>query len=62
MGTLLHETLRRQHVLDLARADPECECAEGAVRCGVRVAADDRHTRLRNAELGSDHMHDALAL
>ena len=57
---LLREGLRGQHVLDLARADAEGECAERAVRRRVRVAADDRHARLRDAELGPDHVHDAL--
>ena len=59
---VLDHALRREHVLDLARADAERERAEGAVRGGVRVAADDRHARLRDAELGADHVHDPLAL
>ena len=59
---VLDHALRREHVLDLARADAEGERAEGAVRGGVRVAADDRHAGLRDAELGADHVHDALAL
>ena len=57
---LLRQRLRGQHVLDLARADAEGERAEGAVRRGVRVAADDRHAGLRDAELGPDHVDDAL--
>src|SRR5262249_1921559 len=32
-----------------------------AVRRGMRVAADDRHARLREAELRADHVHDPLA-
>ena len=56
------EALRRQHVLDLARADPEGERAERAVRRRVAVAADDRHAGLRDAELGPDDVDDALAL
>ena len=59
---VLDHALRREHVLDLARADAEGERAEGAVRGGVRVAADDRHARLGDAELGADHVHDALAV
>ena len=55
------QRLRREHLLDLARADAERERAERAVRRGVRVAADDRHAGLRDAELGADHVHDALA-
>ena len=57
----LRQRLRREHVLDLGRADPERERAERAVRRGVRVAADDRHAGLGQAELGADHVHDPLA-
>ena len=59
---MLHHALRGEHVLDLAGADAEGERAEGAVRGGVRVAADDRHARLGDAELGADHVHDPLAV
>ena len=55
----LQEALRREHVRDLGRADPERERAEGAVGAGVAVAADDRHARLREPELRADHVHDA---
>ena len=58
----LAERLGGEHVLDLARADAEGQRAEGAVRGGVRVAADDRHPRLGDAELGADHVDDALML
>ena len=47
-------------MLHLGRADPEGHRAERAVRRGVAVAADDRHTRLRQAQLRPDHVHDAL--
>ena len=57
---VLDHALRREHVLDLGRADPERERAERAVRGGVGVAADDRHAGLRDAELGADHVHDPL--
>jgi hypothetical protein len=56
------EALRGEHVLDLARADPEGQRAERAVRGGVAVATDDRHARLRDAQLGADDVDDALAL
>ena len=59
---VLDQALRREHVLDLARADAERERAERAVRGGVRVAADDRHARLGDAQLGADHVHDPLAV
>ena len=56
----LRERLRREDVLDLGRADPERERAEGAVRRRVAVAADDRLARLRQPELRADHVDDAL--
>ena len=59
---MLDHALGGEHVLDLARADTERERAERAVGGGVRVAADDRHARLGDAELGADHVHDALAV
>ena len=57
----LRQRLRREHVLDLGGADPERERAERAVRRGVRVAADDRHARLRQPELRADDVDDPLA-
>ena len=45
----LRQRLRREHVLDLRRADAERERAERAVRRRVRVAADDRHARAASA-------------
>ena len=56
----LEQALRREDHLDLAGADPERERAEGAVGRGVRVAADDRHARLRQPELRPDDVDDAL--
>ena len=57
----LRQRLGREDVLDLGRADPERESADGAVRRGVAVTADDRHARLREAELRTDHVDDPLA-
>ena len=59
---LQRQALRREHVAHLRGADAEGDRAERAVRRGVAVAARDRHARLRQAELGADHVHDALAL
>ena len=58
---VLDHALRGQHVLDLARADPEGQRTEGAVGGGVGVAADDRHAGLGDAQLRADHVHDPLA-
>ena len=61
LGLLLDQRLGGEHVLDLARADAVGERAEGAVGRGVGIAADDGGARQREALLGPDHMHDALA-
>ena len=55
----LQQALRGQHVADFGGADAEGQCAEGAVRAGVTVAADDGHARLRGAQFRADHVHDA---
>ena len=55
-----HQTLRRQHLLDLGRADAERQRAERAMRRGVAVTADDRHAGLRQAEFRTDDVDDAL--
>jgi hypothetical protein len=55
---LLPERLRRHDVLDLARADPERERAEGPVRRRVRVAADQRDAGDRQPLLRADDVHD----
>ena len=56
----LGQGLRGQHVLDLRGADAEGERSDGTVGRRVAVAADDRHPGLREAQLGPDHVHDAL--
>ena len=57
---LQRQRLGGQHVLDLGGADAERQRAERAVGGGVRVAADDRHARLGQAQLRADHVDDAL--
>ncbi len=57
---VLQQALRGEHVLDLGGADAERQRPERAVRGGVAVAANDRHAGLREAELGADHVDDAL--
>ena len=49
-----------EHVLDLAGADTEGQCAERAVRGGVGVAAYDGHAGLGQAQLRADDVNDAL--
>ena len=49
-----------ENVFDFAGSDAECERAECAMRGGVAIAADHGHAGLRQAQLGSDDMHDAL--
>ena len=57
---ILLQALRGKHVLDLARADPECQGAERSVRRSMRIAADDRHSRLRQALFGAENVDNSL--
>jgi hypothetical protein len=57
---VLHQGLGREDVLDLRRTDAEGDRTERAVRAGVAVTADDRHAGLRQAELWTDDVDDAL--
>ena len=56
----LRQRLRGEHVLHFAGADAEGQRAECAVRRSVRVAADNRHARLGEAEFRPDYVHNAL--
>ena len=60
LGLRLEQGLRRENVLNFARADAERQRAERAVRRRVAVAADDRHAGLRQAQLGTDDVNDPL--
>ena len=60
-GPLLCQRLGRQYVLDLGRPDADGERTESPVGGRVRIPADDRRAGLGEAELGADHVHDALA-
>ena len=62
LGFALDQRLRGEHVLDLGRADAVRQRAEGAVRRGMAVAANDGRAGQREALLGADDVHDALAL
>ena len=57
----LRQALGRQHELDLGCADAKRQSAKCSMSGGMRVAADDQHPGLRQAELGTDDVHDALA-
>jgi hypothetical protein len=52
--------LCRKHIAHLAGSYSESDCAEGAVRGGMRVAAGDGGSRLRDPQLGTDNVDDAL--
>ena len=54
------ERLCGERVCNLTRADAEGQRAKRPVRGGVRIAAGNRHSRLREPAFGADHMHDAL--
>ena len=56
----LQQALGSHDHFHFAGADAEGDGAEGAVRGGMAVAADDGHTGLGDAEFGSDDVHDAL--
>ena len=56
----LEQALGTHHHFHFAGADAKGDRAEGAVRGGVAVAADDRHTWLGDAQFRSDDVYDAL--
>ena len=56
----LRKALRSQHVLDLRSADTESQRPKCSMSAGVAISTNDCHTRLRIAQLRTDHMHDAL--
>ena len=58
----LREGLRGQHMLHFAGADAESQRAESPVGGGVTIAAHYCHARLREPELGADHMDYALSV
>src|SRR5690606_1125396 len=55
----LQQTLRREHVPDLGRADAERECSECTVGAGMAVAANDSFSRLCGPQFRADDMDDA---
>ena len=60
-GAGLGQGLGGQHVLHLAGADAECQCAECSVGGCMGVPTDNGHARQRVSLLGSNDMHDALS-
>ncbi|OIQ65249.1 hypothetical protein GALL_531940 [mine drainage metagenome] len=59
-GTSLDKRLRRQHVRQLARPDPESERTQPAMGAGMAVAADDQATGKAETKFRSDDVDDAL--
>ena len=59
-GFLLQQTLRRQHMLDFRSADAKRHTGERAMRAGMRIATNHRHSRQRRAILRPNHVDDAL--
>ena len=57
----LEQSLRRQDVLDLGRADAKRQSPERAVGGGVGIAAYHRGAGEGESLLGADDVHDALA-
>src|SRR5260370_27657946 len=49
-------------MLDFACANAECQSPERAVRRGVAIAAHNSLPRLRDAQLGTNHVHNALVV
>ena len=60
LGLGLRQRLRGENVLNFAGADAESQGSKRAVGAGVRIAADNGHAGLGDAELGADNMNDAL--
>src|SRR5438477_93314 len=56
----LPEALRCKYMFNFTRSDAERERSKRAVSRRVAVSANDRHSGLREAEFGSNHMDDAL--
>ena len=54
------QTLGSQYVLNLGCTDAVRQCTKGAMGRGVRITADNRHTRQGRALLRADNVHDAL--
>ena len=57
---LLKKRLRREHVFHLGGTDAKGERAECTMRCGVRIAANERHSGQGESLLGPDDVHDPL--
>src|SRR5688572_24128716 len=47
-------------MLDFARADAKRKRTERAVGARVTIATDNRHARLRQTKLGTNHVNDTL--
>ena len=58
----LKDTLRSKDLCHFARTDTHRNGSNGSVGAGVRVAADNRHTRQGKPLLGTNNMDDAVVL
>ena len=58
----LRQTLRGEDVFHFARADAEGQRGERAMRGGMRIAADQRHTGQGQPLFRPDHMDNPLSL
>src|SRR5207253_5994076 len=56
----LRQTLRGQHVLDLRGPNPKCQRSKSAMRTGMAVATNNRHSRLRQSKFRPDDVDDTL--
>ena len=56
----LPQGLRRHHMIDLGRADPERNATKRAMRRGMGIATHQNQTRQGDALFGSDNMDDAM--
>ncbi len=59
-GLFLDQGLGGQNMFHLGGADPVGQRAEGTMRCGVAVAANNGHAGQGPALFGTNDMHDAL--
>ena len=60
LGLLLRQALRGENVLHLGGSNAKSQRAERPMRAGVTVSANDRHSRLCQAQFRPNHVDDSL--